>query len=471
MEDPYDELIDLPSSDPYNELLDKPTSEYPLKNTGEAYDDLRKDYTSDKSAYDELDKGNLKTESPSDEKLAYAMENVRLNARPDCSTFDSQFGDYNVGALAQILEQGIQLNTIRHRGCSRDFALFALQTIGAGNSKTPIASGCLNSASCTNRIAVKMTAVEDPNDPDDSGLREGFWLRSMNETLVVPMISPHIMPYLSSFVCTGDIMREAKLCFINQTDKTAFMNNLNGLKSNTINVIISAFAAPGRLLKYLEPLMIIPSNEKLWVKVLRVCIFQVLWTLVCAQRYYPHFRHNDLHPGNVLVMNNSDINSLYILEQGKSFYVDRNMLGSHYKFTSVKFWDFEYACAKDINNTGLRNGLGMVNNGNQYYDFHFFMNYLTREVGRRKVGYAQVFFDFVDRVLPDELRGPTREINGITVVSGYRLTEQGQTMARTLGLKTPVEILEDPFFDSFRVTSETVVDQRKLFVYDMTHDE
>ena len=87
----------------------------------------------------------------------------------------------------------------------------------------------------------------------------------------------------------------------------------------------------------LEKLLINRVFEACKVKIL---LFQTIYTLAVIQREYPSWRHNDFHPGNLLIQKVEMANMRYQFI-GNNFMLPETDM-------SIKFWDYDIADAAKL---------------------------------------------------------------------------------------------------------------------------
>jgi hypothetical protein len=143
-------------------------------------------------------------------------------------------------------------------------------------------------------------------------------------------------------------------------------------------------------------------NETLDLEHWRVLIFQVLSALAVIHSKYPTFRHNCLCPRNILVVKCRS--PVRYKVNGKNYAIPCiNYL--------LKINDFDFASIEGIiNNNKLRSkwacDQNITDEGNKYYDMHFFLNCLSNY--RSKYRLNAEIADFIDRVIPKEYTEPLR---------------------------------------------------------------
>lgn len=104
--------------------------------------------------------------------------------------------------------------------------------------------------------------------------------------------------------------------------------------------------------------------------ILRSVIFQVIYATAFLQRWFPGFRHNDLHTLNVLLTSSDDKTWEYTLPSGKRYWIPM--------FVRVILWDFELSWSPEFSNkhisTSMDQEAGIQAVPSQKYDLHFFLN-------------------------------------------------------------------------------------------------
>ena len=149
--------------------------------------------------------------------------------------------------------------------------------------------------------------------------------------------------------------------------------------------------------------------------VMKTTLKKLIHILKSLHKTHPTFRHNDLHSGNVMVVN------------GEPRIIDFGMSA------------INGVPNPEINNQdSLRTGYGIFRGNHKMYDTHFFLNSLFSNIHRSKttVEYKSVL-DFIKRVLTNKYIGPST-----SKVSNFRL-KYNQTHT---DLPTFDEILKDQYF-------------------------
>nr|QYA18850.1 serine/threonine protein kinase [Clandestinovirus] len=414
------------------------------------------------------------TELPYDTQLQQISEDDTNQIQ---EKFDSQYdsNETAVRALDSILQFGMSLNLVRVRGCSPQFAMYALSVFGSGNSESPIASGCLTKETpCTHPIAIKILPRYNVHSDSDPGWVEVSYLKRANEELVSAKHTPHVAAYLASFECQGSILEHADLFFQSPMDKAVFMHMLQSMMKNdvgdtTIFVLLAERASHQSLTQVAKTV-----HRDYWVEYFRMIIFQVVWTIACFQQKFPGFRHNDIWSSNVLIADTPSTSALYRVSKEEQYMlIPGDSLPSNLSNHTARLWDFEYACSRDQQNDkvdGERNA--MINNGNPYYDVHFFLNHLYSLLLKYSDNQIPSDLDaFFKRVIPRKFMGcgaNKSNPSASTFVRNYRLTLESQDLARAEGLKTPMEILRDDFFRKYRQTRKPNLSSTDIYTLPQT---
>jgi hypothetical protein len=100
---------------------------------------------------------------------------------------------------------------------------------------------------------------------------------------------------------------------------------------------------------------------------LRTFIFQIMYSIACAQRMIPGWRHNDLSTNNILTKKIQKTSAKYDVD-GKSFFTswDRSVV--------IIDYDFVHADIPKLDNHRVRSGqFKVLPDKNASYDTHFFL--------------------------------------------------------------------------------------------------
>lgn len=119
-------------------------------------------------------------------------------------------------------------------------------------------------------------------------------------------------------------------------------------------------------------------------------IKEIITVLLTLSKYIPGFRHNDLHFLNIIMRDNKPI-----------------------------IIDFDYSTIFNLLNPkitpDITNRYGIRNDGNIFYDIHYFLNQLLH----KKLSLTSDIIKFIHNIIPKELRG----MNKKKILSDYRLLQ------------------------------------------------
>lgn len=365
------------------------------------------------------------------------------------------------------LARGIKLEDIKVHGCSSSFAYTALTQFKGGASSSFKFMSCLNDGAeviqdCPEEdsVVIKLIPVADRSDPSDPGNVETSFISLLYDKIVKTDISPYFMPLLAGFQCSGVVFSE-----LTGVDK------LKESEYSSLNVVVTAKANTDMQ----QFLMHSDLPDEIYFSNLRKWIFQVLFTSAMVQEGLEGvFRHNDCHPGNILLVNSNDYILYHRLGNVEYQIKWENELLSDKPCLSPRLWDFEYSTLIDspyaIENKNINSHIGkMISASDQpcpAHDAHTFLNFLVMDdalvpfipVHRRQSSQFIELKTFVHRNFPKELIARFSEIDTpqgkITLVSAGRLTKYSQIHYGPK-LKTPHQLIsEDKYFDSF-ITKKT----------------
>lgn len=178
-----------------------------------------------------------------------------------------------------------------------------------------------------------------------------------------------------------------------------------------VSVLISEWCNGGDLLDYIRK-NYTTMRKREWT----VIFFQILFTLAIIQQEYPSFRHNDMKANNILVQLDNietDSNKAYRYNLGNVYFIVPNIN------LQIKIWDFDFACIDGIIENNKVNSdwtkkINITKKENKYYDMHYFFNTL---ISKRffpqfyEGGAPQEIIDFVHRVIPEEYRNGSPNVN------------------------------------------------------------
>lgn len=215
--------------------------------------------------------------------------------------------------------------------------------------------------------------IDNPNRAENL---EVTILKILNQRILLPKISPHIILYIQDFRCSGIPVLWAKdksskfELYLRRLDDQYYMDHSI--------VLISELAEFGSL----EDIL---NKNKLSEFDLTVIYFQFIYTLAQIQRIIPGFRHNDMYLSNILVQEdkNYERNKYYVYYyQSRYYFVPVTPI-------QIKFWDFE--TSNIIGETrNVREFVmtaeedGYRHTYNNYYDLHLFTNMLLVKIKEEK---------------------------------------------------------------------------------------
>lgn len=188
---------------------------------------------------------------------------------------------------------------------------------------------------------------------------------------------------------------------------------------------------PGTLWSFLQ------SNPS--TKNIKGIIIQVIFTLLVCSHLFPGFRHNDLKTDNIL-LDKTIRKKPIILKYGKY----------RWKISEdiplVKIADFDYCnIPKYVKNnkvgTEYSSTFGCTKINNKIYDVHLFLN----SVYSQAVHFQPNVKKWLEKQLPKNTRGTDSKS-----VKYGRLRNPGKWNKH---IASPLNLLNDPFFKSFKITS------------------
>jgi hypothetical protein len=171
---------------------------------------------------------------------------------------------------------------------------------------------------------------------------------------------------------------------------------------DSVSILMSEWCDGGDLLDYLRK-----NCKTMTSRHWRVIFFQILISLATVHEKYPHFRHNDLKPNNILVRQIpiESPEERFEYEFAPYTYLIPNI------GISTGVWDFDFACIcgmieNNKVNSEWAHEKNISNKKNRYYDIHFFFNHLT--LPRVLDGYEKYVpvevREFVRRVVPNKYK-------------------------------------------------------------------
>jgi hypothetical protein len=236
---------------------------------------------------------------------------------------------------------------------------------------------------------------------------------------------------------------------------------------DSVSILMSEWCDGGDLLDYLRK-----NYKTMEVRQWRVIFFQFLISLATIHKKYPHFKHNDLKPNNVLVRQIAgDIGARFEYEFGSHTYSIPNI------GISIGIWDFDFACIcgmieNNKVNSEWANERNINNKKNRYYDIHFFFNHLTlpRVLDDYEKHVPVEVRQFIQRVVPLKYKSVykpgieqvqiRKRINGkvVTIIEEQEAliqqnpntSDRGRLLAEVEHTTPEKLIQEDPFFRGYQ---------------------
>lgn len=324
---------------------------------------------------------------------------------------------------------------------------------------------------CADPIAMKIIAPRDAEDAKRT-VKEARWIQYLSDKYLDTKVSPN---FVKSFGWYTSDSRTIKKLLKDKLIDPMFVSKekvARILETTTDNLVVllteKAWIPLGeRLVDALNDSSMegddAPMDTMLFVK---SSIFQVIVTLALVQLDIPTFRHNDAHPENLL-LSREILATPMTIGYAKTIYAIPP--GTHI----IKFWDFEFATEA----TGTISGPDASDNEKviycPVYDHTFLLNCIDdtfaqhREQIQERLDEADedeqpMFRDmlerfnkmvveldgFLDRALPG-IRGS--EGAAKVRLEGLRIDAEVQRTWKQMGIKTPAELLLDPYFDSLVV--------------------
>ena len=189
-------------------------------------------------------------------------------------------------------------------------------------------------------------------------------------------------------------------------------------------VYFGEWANFGDFKNYLESLNFVSKQENVVAnKILKIMLFQLIYTYAIILEKYPSFRHNDLSLMNVLVQE-IDTEELATrsppITQPYSYTFNDNNFIIPLQNASIRLWDFDFANVDELKNKKAldkyyEDSSGIGGNACPQYDMHYFFSGL-----RVWQGLAPETRRFIDTWVP---RG--------TKPSGSYLTDSGRLSMNT----------------------------------------
>jgi hypothetical protein len=176
----------------------------------------------------------------------------------------------------------------------------------------------------------------------------------------------------------------------------------------------------------------------------RCLFFRILQALSAIRTVFPRFRHNDLHVGNILLIQGSEFPDIY-RHGNDSWYLPAGLYmpviyDFGYSYLPNAHWrDNMYAKYKD--------GMGCEKDG--FYDIHTFFNNILITMNERKINIPHEALTFIHRVVAPGLRSTKDDHHG-------RYWMQRENPPSPVYVEHAKknnyagELLHDSFFDEFK---------------------
>nr|QYA18314.1 serine/threonine protein kinase [Clandestinovirus] len=366
----------------------------------------------------------------------------------------------------QLVAKNIEVN-----GCSTSFAYNALSKLSGGASSSVKLLTCLESEKHSaiqdckdeNVAVIKIIPVENFDNPKDPGNVERNMIQKVWQS-PVGRNTPHIVELLAAFQCKGKVLSQI-----------TGIRNLGDSTHNSVQVVL-VHRAKTDLGTWLRNSSV-PDAD--YFDALRKFIFQCIFTMDAILRNIPGFRHNDFHPGNILIEEEPVLSEKrsdeYVLWTGNAnnesnlqFAIDWNMKSTdRNKVLRCKIWDFEYSSClgtfegdqiqNDNHATKIGRNIGASDIPCPAHDIHTLLNFLHMDEQRdpfipmdRREGPEWVEFQqFVQRLYRPTFLMRSSEPSSDPFgpyVSAARLTVPVQQRWRDFGLPTPMDVLKDKYF-------------------------
>jgi serine/threonine protein kinase len=223
-------------------------------------------------------------------------------------------------------------------------------------------------------------------------------------------ISPHFVLYVTDFECdTSDIY-----------DETAQVEY-----SDKVHVIVTEWINSGNLKEYLEK----HKNNPNLPYLIKSIVFQMTYSLACLQKRWPAFRHNDLHPGNILI---------YSLPTNRGPYTSYKYYDKIFRVPNYGVYcvitDFglsEISTKVDNKMTERLTAYGIKPELNKYYDIHYLVNSIIITL---KIDTTKKEYEWMNLIVPRDLQGYKKE----TVKEGRLINKIHHTTPNSILSNTPV---------------------------------
>jgi hypothetical protein len=245
--------------------------------------------------------------------------------------------------------------------------------------------------------------IDDPNNNDAlfSYLFSPIVLSGKTKHILLPVINID-----ADFQQISDVLKNHKSYerYVNDMDKEKITNQFSiRVKEN--------FFKSQTLLNYINDKNINMKN----------LLFQVIHTLATIQDEYPTFRHNKLHPKNIMMYQKKKPNgaTLYTYN-GVNYYLPDNDF-------EIKIANFSYSTIPEYFNS--LNIVPLNDKKNKYFDIHYFLNILYNNAHM-----DDETLSFLSRALPEKYRNKT---------NNYYLEKNVEHT-------TPKDLLNDKYFETLK---------------------
>jgi len=240
-----------------------------------------------------------------------------------------------------------------------------IKMIGRGSSGI-VYSSCID-IDCSQNLVIKFIKIKTDfkysrnNHPVKVEIK---FLRDFSEKLLQTGICPHLLFYYADFDCKMDTF--LALNSVSSSIKEAINHEyINGGILNKMKVLFIEETD--------TDLHRLITSRKLTDIEFLVILFQLFYSMITIQYYFPGFRHNDLKADNILVRTYPII---------ADHYYTYKIFGRDYHIPDIgiklKIWDFDFSVSNTIANNKIdikwSDEFGATNDINPIYDIHSFMN-------------------------------------------------------------------------------------------------
>jgi hypothetical protein len=209
----------------------------------------------------------------------------------------------------------------------------------------------------------------------------------------------HVPKLLDAFRCSNNESTNPYffklLTVLREFNKTATKPIETFLNCHWYNVTLMEYANLGSIEKWLISEYFINLSIELKDVMFKSIFFQILMTLAIITDEWPSFRHNDLHPGNILLTR--WYKPLIYRFKNKSYVIEV----PHVKVLII---DFDFATAKNLRNSKYEYYRGFTDTVSSYRDVHKFLNAIGSYI---RIDSPTVL-NFMGEVVPPFLRGQYR---------------------------------------------------------------